>query len=237
VVRLDVEARLPQRYANPQPLRDAFRARARAVLRDDDLVLDVGAGRAPSLPLGERPSRCRYVGLDVDRAELEAAPEGAYDEIVVASATSVLPGLEGAVDVVLSYQALEHVKPLEAAFANFHRLLRPGGHAVALFAGTFSAFALGNRLVPHRLGVRFMERFLGREPDSVFPAHYDHCWDAALRGLLAPWRDVTIEPFYLAARYFSFAPPLLGAYLRYENWAASGPRRNLATHYLVSAAR
>ena len=232
-----IEARLPERYSNPQPLRDAFRARARAAARGGATILDVGAGRMPSLPLDERPPGCRYVALDVAREELEAAPPGAYDDIVVASATDRLPGLEGTVDLVLSYQALEHVKPLAAALQSFRAYLRPGGSLVALFAGRFAAFAVANRLLPQHVGVRFMERFLGREPESVFRAHYDRCWDGALRRLLARWDDVQIEPFYLAARYFSFAPPLVDLYLRYENWAERGRHRNLATHYLVSARR
>lgn len=232
-----IEARLPERYANPQPLRDAFRARARRVVSEGATILDVGAGRSPSLPPEERPPGCRYVGLDVDESELAAAPAAAYDEILVASAIDRLPHLVGNVDVVLSYQTLEHVKPLADAVDNFRAYLRPGGSLVALFAGTFAAFAVGNRVIPRQLGVRFMGRFLGRDPDSVFRAHYDRCWDSALRRVLAGWHDLEIEPFYLAARYFSFAPPLLDLYLRYENWAARAPHRNLATHYLVSARR
>ena len=232
-----IEARLPERYANPQPLRDAFRARARAAAWEGATILDVGAGRTPSLPPEERPPGCRYLGLDVAEDELAAAPAGAYDEVVVASATDRLEYLLASVDVVLSYQALEHVKPLDRALGNFRAYLRPGGPLVALLAGRFAAFAIANRLLPQRLGVSFMERFLGRERDSVFRAHYDHCWDTALRRLLADWEDVEIEPFYVAARYFSFAPPLVDLYLRYENWAARAPHPNLATHYLVSARR
>jgi hypothetical protein len=42
-------------------------------------------------------------------------------------------------------------------------------------------------------------------------------------------------PLYRGAVYFRFSRPLLKAYLGYENWAAQGNHRDLATHYLIEA--
>ena len=229
------DAHLPSRYRNPQPLKEAFARRIEPALAPGVSILDVGAGRTPAVPFPARPAGCRYVGLDLSRPELEAAPPGSYDEICVGDASVRLPQLEGRFDLVLSYHALEHVRPLARTLDNLHAYLRPGARMVSLLAGTFAAFALVNRVVPERAGVLLMQRLLGRDPETVFDAHYDRCWDGALRRLLRSWASVEIEPFYLGARYFAFSPPLQRLYVRYEDWALSHGHRNLATHYLIDA--
>jgi SAM-dependent methyltransferase len=197
-------------------------------------VLDAGAGRAPSIPPDRRPRGWRYAGLDLSLAELQQAPGGSYDEIWQGDLRDRQPELAERFDLVLSWQVLEHVKPLEAAFENLRAYLRPGGTLVAQFSGAFSIFGLINRAIPAQAGVWAMERLLNRDPETVFPAHYDRCWHGAIERMLKPWSGARIEPRYLAAGYFSFSTPAEWAYLQYENWAARG-HKNLATHYLVVA--
>ena len=228
---------LPERYWLAQPLRDAFLARIEPALAPGVRILDVGAGRAPAVAVADRPPDCEYVGLDVSATELAAAPRGSYDETWVGDASRALSQLESRFDLVLSYQALEHVRRLEPALENLHSYLRPGGRMVSLLSGTFSAFALVNRLVPERVGVAVMRRLIGREPETVFSAHYDRCWHSALVRMLSGWESVDIETFYLCARYFAFSRPLQRLYLRYEEWALRRGHTNLATHYLVDAVR
>ena len=200
-------------------------------------ILDVGSGRRPCLLPENRPAGCRYVGLDVSREELDAAPAGAYDEVIVGDIAGRLPGDEARFDLVISWQVLEHVKPLDEALENIRSSLRPGGHFVALLSGRFAYFSLMGRLLGHRVGTWAMERLLDREPETVFPASYDGCYYNALARMLAPWSRWEIVPRYYGAMYLSFAPPLERLYLAYENWAERGRHRNLATHYLVSAWR
>src|SRR5437762_520368 len=71
------EVSLPERYAR---WREAFDVAARSSLRPDMAILDVGAGRHPTIPIAARPARCAYVGLDLSAAELADAPRGSYDE-------------------------------------------------------------------------------------------------------------------------------------------------------------
>jgi 2-polyprenyl-6-hydroxyphenyl methylase/3-demethylubiquinone-9 3-methyltransferase len=200
-------------------------------------ILDVGSGRRPTIAPADRPPGCRYVGLDVSAAELAAAPSGSYDEMWVADATIPVAALEGRFDLVVSFQVLEHVRSLDRAVACFHSYLRPNGHFIGQFSGTFSFFGLANRVIPDRLTAWLVDRLTDRSADSVFPAHYHHCWDRQIRRILRPWSNAAIEPRFLGAGYLRALPPLQRIYLVYEGWAMRTGQRDLATHYLVDATR
>jgi SAM-dependent methyltransferase len=226
---------LPSRYR--EPWRAPFDRRIEELLKPGMSVLDVGAGRSPYVKPERRPPGVRYVGLDISEAELALAAPGSYDEVWVADATRHRAELDGRFDLIISWQVLEHVKPLRAAFDNFHAYLRPGGTFLGQFSGTFSFFGLASRLIPHRLTAWLVERFTERTGDTVFPASYDRCWDGALRRMLRPWSSIEIQPRYTGATYLRFLPPVQWLYLRYEDWAMRTRRADLATHYLVEARR
>ena len=147
------------------------------------------------------------------------------------------PALEDSFDLVLSFQVLEHVKPLEAAFENMIAYLKPGGRLVAQMSGTFSLFGLINQVLPQALAVWVLRKATRRSPESIFPAHYHHCWASRLERMVAGCSEHEVRPLYLGADYFTFFSPLARLYLLYENRAMRGGHRNLASHYLVTAVR
>lgn len=225
---------LPQRYGFA--MQDVFLENVRPLLKPGVAILDVGAGRSPTIAREHRPSGCRYVGLDVSEDELRNAAPGAYDRTIAHDITKPLAADE-AFDLVLSWQVLEHVKPLDQALDNLRAVLHPGGTMLAQLSGSFSAFALLARAVPHRLRVWALARYLGHPEEEKFPTHYDHCYARALERMLAPWTSVTLHPFYRGAVYFGMWRPLQRAYLGYESLIARRDVRNLATHYLIVATR
>ena len=227
----ELPARYQERWEAP------FEARLQDALRPGMSILDVGAGRRPTIEPGARPAGCRYVGLDISRAELDAAPPDSYDETWVADVTQRVPELDGRFDLILSFQVLEHVKPLDSAFENFRAYLRPGGKFVGQFSGTFSFFGLASRVIPHRLTRWLLSNLTDRPTDTIFPAHYHRCWDREIRRMLRPWARVEIVPRYTGAAYLARIPVLQALYLAYENWAVRTAQRDLATHYLVDATR
>ena len=233
----DVRAgRLPARYG--QRLQDVFLDQLTPLLRPGMAILDVGAGRSPTISLAGRPLDCRYVGLDVSAHELQAAPPGAYQEMIVHDITRPVPITTGQLfDVVISWQVLEHVKPLHAAIDNLRHVLRPGGTLISQLSGTFATFALLARIVPHRVRVRAMARFLGHSESEKFPTHYDHCYASALERMLRDWSSFAIHPYYRGAVYFGMSRSLQRSYLRYESAIERRGLRNLATHYLVVATK
>lgn len=224
---------MPARY--DIPWRGPFDEAVAAVLKPGVRVLDVGGGREPAIPTDRRPPGSHYVGLDLSAAELARAPAGAYDTTVVGDVAVRRPELEDQFDLIVSWQVLEHVKPLAAAIANLRSYLRPGGMLVVQLSGAFSVFGMLNRIVPRRLGRFAMSVLLGRDPATVFPAYYDDCWHRRLRRVFDGWTRVRIVPRYSGAFYFSFFAPLMALYLVYEDWAARHP--DLATHYVIVARR
>ena len=220
-----------------EPWVQAWDVRVARELRPGIRILDVGSGRRPALPREHRPPDCTYVGLDMSLQELMAAPPGSYDQTVASDVLTFRPELAGRFDLVLSWQVLEHVKPLGQAFENIRLYLAPGGAFLAQLSGKFSVFALVNQLFPHRLSRWALKTFLGRDPATVFPAHYDQCWYGALIRMTSGWSDVEVLPRYRGSGYLRFLRVLELGYLRYEDWSIEHGNHNLATHYLISARR
>jgi 2-polyprenyl-6-hydroxyphenyl methylase/3-demethylubiquinone-9 3-methyltransferase len=232
----------PQKVPLPPRYHDIweapFRAAVESALRPGIAILDLGSGRNPTVPHDERPPGTTYVGLDLSRNELAAAPPGSYDEEVVADIGTLQEQLVDRFDLVVSWQVLEHVRDLGAAMVRIRAYLRPGGTFVAMFSGSRSAFALINRVLPFHIGAPLVARVMGRSSSNpVFPAYYDRCHASALHELLAGWSRVHISPFFRGAAYFRFSRLLSSAYLTYEDVAARNGWDNLATHYLVIATR
>jgi 2-polyprenyl-6-hydroxyphenyl methylase/3-demethylubiquinone-9 3-methyltransferase len=214
--------------------RRAFYDYVTRVVAPGALILDVGSGASPAIPDELRPRGCHYVGLDISPSELAAAPAHSYDETIVADLLEVRPELEGRFDLVVSWQVLEHVHSLPAALDAIHAYLRPGGHLAALLSGRWALFAVANRVIPRRLGVRLMSATLGRDPNTVFPAHYDRATMSDLTSALRGWSHQEVVPRYRGAGYLCALPRLQALYLLYEGWVAES-HPNLATHYLVFA--
>jgi SAM-dependent methyltransferase len=234
---------LPSRYVAPPThlWRHWFDARVAGAVGPGMAVLDVGSGRHPSIAAGARPQAVRYVGLDVDARELERAPEGSYDEALVADVVQPQPELVGRFDLAVSLFVFEHVRPLAAAIENVRAYLRPGGTMIAQLAGGRSVHGVANRVIPHRAARKLahlaMRGSSYREADSVFPAHYDHCYESALRRTLRGWSEVEIVPQFTGAQYFLWSRFATAAYIGYEEWTYRRELTDLATWYLVVATR
>jgi SAM-dependent methyltransferase len=206
-------------------------------LRSGAAVLDIGAGRKPTISPPRRPAGSHYVGLDISGEELREAPAGAYDEIVVADVQRLVPELIDRFDLIVTWQAMEHVRDLEAAIDNVRSYARGGGWFVACLSGRHAVFAIANRMLPKRVSRTLVARLRRRPPETVFPAYYDRCDERGLRALFSGWEEVRIIPLWHGADYFSRLPRLRAVYLRYEDWAIKRGLTNLATHYAVAARR
>lgn len=225
------DGELPSRYADPW--RGVFIDRVRPVLRPNMTILDVGAGRRPTLPTEWRPSQTHYIGLDLSGSELAAAEPGAYDQIVVGDVGARLDQLAGKVDLIVCWQVLEHVADLAASLDNMRTCLRLGGRMVSLLSGSRAAFALIAQVMPHPLRVAVMAGVLQMDPDTKFKTHYDRCYYRELHALLSSWTSHEVLPLYRGACYVRPWRSVERLYLAYENWLVRTDRRNLATHYLI----
>jgi ubiquinone/menaquinone biosynthesis C-methylase UbiE len=121
------------------PIRDRVLEHAR--VRSGEVVLDVGAGDGliafGAMPLVEESGRVVFCDVSQDLLDhcRNAAKElGVADraEFVRAAAEDLSPIPDGSVDVVTTRSVLIYVQHKDAAFREFHRVLRPGGR-VSIF--------------------------------------------------------------------------------------------------------
>jgi SAM-dependent methyltransferase len=228
----------PARYASNvrEPYEPPFNAAVRPLLRPGLTVLDVGSGWRPAIPASARPAGCTYVGLDISAGELERAGD-VYDESIVADITRFDTRHEARFDLVVSRFLLEHVAPIDAALESMRLALKPGGHLVSLVPGRFAPFAVANQILPAAVTRRLLKRTAYRDPTLLFPAVYDRCWHSALVELLAGWSAAHVEPLYTSAYYLRFSKLLQSMYLGVEEMLIRLGRRNLASHYVLTATR
>jgi arsenite methyltransferase len=121
------------------PIRDTVLDKAR--LRSDDTLLDVGTGDGLIAfgALERLAPRGRVIFSDISAGLLDHCREAATQEGLLgrcdftkASADELSPLPDESVDVVTTRSVLIYVKDKAAAFAEFFRVLRPGGR-VSLF--------------------------------------------------------------------------------------------------------
>jgi ubiquinone/menaquinone biosynthesis C-methylase UbiE len=78
----------------------------------------------------------------------------------------------GSVTLVTANMVVEHLKHPEAVFAEFARVLTPGGRVVVHTPNAYSYFVLASRWLPRAWRLRLVQRLDTRTPDAVFPAYY-----------------------------------------------------------------
>ena len=172
-------------------------------------VIDVGGGRHPFVGTAAKSSlQLRVTGLDINGAELAAAPSGAYDDIVVADIANYR-GSENA-DVVICQAVLEHVADTQAAFTSLKSMLRPGGRILLFVPCRNAAFARANLLIPHPLKRRMLFYIYPEaRRGQGFPSYYDRCTPREFsRMATETGLCVEREVLYWSSAYFTFLLPL-----------------------------
>jgi SAM-dependent methyltransferase len=98
-------------------MHDAIDAVAVRLAHPGIRALDFGCGAMPYAPLFERRG-VHYRGADLEAAEVPIAADGR------------VPLPDDDVDLLLSFQVLEHVRDLDTYLGEARRLLRPDGHMI-----------------------------------------------------------------------------------------------------------
>jgi 2-polyprenyl-3-methyl-5-hydroxy-6-metoxy-1,4-benzoquinol methylase len=101
---------------------------------EDKVVLDFGCGNgAQTLSFAQH--QCRIIAADISQSNLQALAE----EVKRESLTTVLPILydglhlplaRESIDLLLSFEVLEHVQSESATLDEFSRVMRPGAEAI-----------------------------------------------------------------------------------------------------------
>lgn len=162
-------------------------------------VMDVGSGRYPFYkPEEKRRLQLHVTGLDLNPAELAAAPAGSYDDMVEADITAYTG--KGDKDLVISISVLEHVKDTAAALRSMATIVKPGG-TVAVFVPSRNAmFARLNLLLPQAVTRQLLKYKPAARGGDGWKAYYNRCTP---RDFEAMAREAGLEPVRVEVSYRS----------------------------------
>ena len=185
-------------------------------LKENLIIYDVGGGKGPYLS-GDKKNvlNATVVGLDIDKEELQQAPEGAYNKIICADISN-FQGNQDA-DIVLCQAVLEHVKDVENAFAAISSILKNGGLALIFVPSRNAVFARLNIILPQNVKKAILHYvYPNTARDQGFPSYYNKCTPLEFKQLARDNNFSVIEErFYFKSGYFTFFFP---AYLVWRLW-------------------
>lgn len=172
-------------------------------------VADVGGGKRPFFSPTEAATRSLTVtGIDIDRDELERAPEGSYARLVVCPLERLnVPPLH---DIVIAQSVLEHVRDGRAAIRGCASLLKPGGRLYTFCPNRRAWFALLNRAIPESIKRQILFGiFPEKREKQGFPAFYDGCTPMEMKANMeAAGLTVVRVDYFFVSSYFMFFFPL-----------------------------
>lgn len=140
--------------------------------------LEIGGGRDPLF----REDEAAQAGLavtvnDIDAAELALAPQAfARAQFDIAGDLDQAKAATGSYDLIVSRMVMEHVAGVPQAWTNMHRLLAPGGVALAFVPTLYAPPFVINHLIPEAASARLLRLFFPNRHAGVqpkFPARYE----------------------------------------------------------------
>ena len=195
-----------------------LKAYIRAMVGHDAHVLEVGCGREAPLLRRIAPKVAAAYGMDL--MPLDAVGSGL--DLRSMSVTDMRAFLNESFDLVYSRSVMEHVEEPARAFAEIHRVLRPGGHYIFLTPNKHDYASITARFVPNRLHGRIVNFLTGRAERDIFPTFYRANTKHDI-SQMAQEAGFTITSFdYLSQypHYLSFSRPLFWVGCQYERMIA-----------------
>ncbi|MDV7144304.1 methyltransferase domain-containing protein [Tropicimonas sp. TH_r6] len=181
-----------------------------ALIEDGQKIYDLGGGSRPYVSVTRRClQQLHVVGVDISAAELNAAPDGSYDETIALDAADFRGVGDG--DLAISQAALEHTEDTQAAILGIASSLRPGGVAAIFTPCRNAAFARLNILLPEGVKRRILLGFFPEKSDGHhgFPALYRNCTPSKMLEIA---QSVGLSPVkvqtYWCSNYFTGIFPL-----------------------------
>jgi SAM-dependent methyltransferase len=161
--------RLLRRYYKdvPHPYR-LFEERVQSLINPRTRVLlDAGCGRTA-------PVLRKFIGKVERLIGVEVVPFTDVPREIeqISSDLAELPLPDASVDLIMSRSVFEHLTEPERVYAEFARVLRPGGRVVFLTANMWDYGTLAARLVPNRFHAKVVKAVEGREEEDTFPTAY-----------------------------------------------------------------
>lgn len=185
-----------------------FYSRINALLDEDMVVLDFGAGRAAWFEddkcLYRKSLRtikgkvCKVIACDIDSVVLE---NRSVDETRTCRIGDPLNLTTASVDIIIADYVFEHVSDPSWLSKEFHRILKPGGWICARTPTKYNYVAIAARLLPNKLHRTALQKVQpNRKSQDVFPTTYK------LNTITAIRRAFPIEYFDHGTYHYSAEP-------------------------------
>lgn len=222
-------------YTNASPV-ISFYTRVNAVLKENDVVLDVGCGRGAWLETGIEylrylrtlKGKCRRViGIDVSD---DAAANSTLDEFRrIETESARWPVDDATTDLLVADSVLEHIASPSDFLGECHRVLKPGGTLCIRTYNVMHYIGILSRLLPNRLhSTALSVAQPDRKEEDVFPVYYRCNTPWRLRRAL---RRVGFDGCVYCeepnSAYLSFSPIAYWVGVMYQRYAPSAFRWNL----------
>jgi SAM-dependent methyltransferase len=190
------------------------------VLRSDLPVLDAGCGQRMEYAQLLAPRAKGAVAFDYGRDRAPLKPGARVQPICGDLAHLTLA--DASVGTIVTRSVLEHLEFPELVFAEFHRVLAPGGHLVAMAPNFYDYASIVSRLTPHSFHTWLVPKVVGNEEEDVFPTFYRANTRGKLRKIAtaAGLELVSVETFCQYPVYLMFSPLLFRLGVAYEKWIA-----------------
>jgi SAM-dependent methyltransferase len=207
-------------------------------------LIEIGGGRSPHFA----PRELVDMGVeltvnDISANELVRLPSvyrtACFDVAGDLLKSDVLPN---SYDLAFSKMVFEHVQDGERAWRNLHKILAPGGVAIAFLPTLFALPFVLNKMLPDGIAerlIKLINRERNDEMSPVFPARYSKSY--SIERWLRPmfndigYRDLLIVPFYGHVYYRRF-PIVRDVHAQFTKLARANDWR-LFTSYAYIVAR
>jgi 2-polyprenyl-6-hydroxyphenyl methylase/3-demethylubiquinone-9 3-methyltransferase len=185
-------------------------------LKQNLTIYDVGGGKRPYISLKQKKDlNATIIGLDIDREELDKAPDGSYDRTICADIAKFEGNRDA--DLLICQAVLEHVADVESAFSSISSILKPGGLALIFVPSKNAVFARLNIILPQEVKKTILYTIYPKMSQGQgFPSYYNKCTPKEFKQLARENDcDPIEENYYYMSSYFSFFFP---AYFAWRLW-------------------
>lgn len=205
-------------------------------LSDGMTIYDIGGGKLPNIRREQKEQyNLKLIGVDIDQAELDKAPEGIYDEKIATDITQYQGRGDG--DLIICRALMEHVENIEDSFQNMQSILKQGGHILIFVPCKNALFARLNMILPDNFKRKLLQfLFPVRSQKLGFTAYYDRCTPDQMSKVLSNlgYEVVIAKPFF-NSHYFSIFTPVHILWRLYQLIIYAFKQKNLCEAFVVVA--
>lgn len=219
-------AQLYVKYYGNRKFHDAlYRDLIARHLRPRQRLLDAGCGRYLRF-CREFSQQAHVVGIDLEETletDNRQQPYGVRGDL------GHLPFEDRSFDMVISRSVVEHLAEPERVFAEFARVLEPGGKVVIITPNKYDYVSVIAAMTPYWVHRSLVSRIFRVPADDVFPTLYRANTISSMRKTMeaAGLREVELDTINHYPAYLMFSPVLFRLGVLYERLTSLRALRSL----------